>query len=412
MNNKSPINAQSFVLALNSGTSTLKFSLFHQESLHKQWSGLISGIGETLGYMELTDSHGRVQQQKEAHYRNMEDASFAIISWLQDNIKQCQISSIGYRVTQGGTVHRKPEVINQHLLQDLKLLTYPDPNQMRLEIIMITTFMDEYPKLLHVACFDTNFHQDMSETNKYYALPAKYRAQGLMRSGAHGLSCEYIMQKLNSRHAFINQKKIIIAHLGSRSSLTSVKDGKCFDTTCGVSTYGGMVMGSGSGDLDPGAILFILNKNDLTPEELDVELGSESGLKALAGTGDIIQLLKSAAQDKRAEEAINRYCHQAQKFIGALAAGLGGLDLLIFTGGIGENSPQIRERICSNLSFLGINIDHMQNLHSEKLISGRNAGVIVRVMATDEALMIAIHTRGELYSAGAKETLTKLPIIV
>ncbi|UKT64744.1 acetate/propionate family kinase [Pedobacter mucosus] len=387
------LTGEHFILVLNSGSSSLKFAVYHQATGHRQWSGVIKGIGRPMGTMDLTDSHGDSTALKKEYYRNIEDAAVAIIRWLKENKKHCLISAIGYRLVQGGAAHRRPEIITEKLLEDLKELIFLAPNHLPDELRLINTFLMEFSALKHVACFDTNFHRDMPDQNKYYALPVEYKDQGLMRYGFHGLSYEYIMQKLNHHLASIDKKKIIIAHLGNGSSMAAVALGKGFDTTMGVSPMGGMVMATRCGDLDPGALLFILKQNDITPEELDVELSKESGLKAIAGTGDMEEILNSLRNNKKAEAALTLYCHQAKKFIGSLAASLGGLDMLIFTGGIGQNSPEVRERICTGMDFMGVKIDHCLNQDARKIISHRNSRVNIWVMATNEEYVIAMHTK-------------------
>lgn len=245
-----------FILVLNSGSSSLKFAIYHQKTMHRQWSGVIRGIGKPMGSMSVTDSHKHSLPLKKEHYRNVEDAANSIILWLKENKKHCVISAVGYRLVQGGADHRSPEIITRNLLKDLNSLIFLAPNHLPDELSLINIFLLEFPNLKHIACFDTNFHRDMPDKNKYYPLPAKYADQGLMRYGFHGLSYEYILQKLNQQHAFIDQKKIIIAHLGNGSSMSAISSGKGFDTTMGISPIGGLVMGTRCGDLDPGAILF------------------------------------------------------------------------------------------------------------------------------------------------------------
>lgn len=398
-------NKEHFVLVLNSGSSSLKFAVYHDKTMHRQWSGVIKGIGKSSGSMTFSDSHQKARPTTSEHYRNIEDAATAIILWLKENKKHCLISAIGYRLVQGGSEHRIPEIINEKLLRDLNALIFLAPNHLPDELSLIDTFLTAFPKIKHVACFDTNFHRDMPDKNKYYPLPLKYKDQGLMRYGFHGLSYEYIMQKLNQQHAFIDQKKIIIAHLGNGSSMAAVSSGKGFDTTMGISPMGGLVMATRCGDLDPGAILFMLKQNDITPEELDVELSQESGLKAIAGTGDMQEILNQSVDDKLAEAAITLYCAQAKKFIAALAASLGGLDMLIFTGGIGENSSEIRALICADMDFIGLKIDRCLNLRSEKIISCQSSRVCIHVMETNEEAMIALHTKSILEGSGLKDPI-------
>ena len=214
-----------------------------------------------------------------------------------------------------------------------------------------------------------------------------------MKYGFHGLSYEYVMKKLGSKIAAINRRKIVIAHLGNGASMVAVKNGIGIETTMGISPIGGLVMGTRSGDLDPGVLLFLLKEGHLTPEGLDELLSKNSGLKAIGGTNDVQQLLINEAKDSKAKLALSVFCYTAQKYIGALAAAMGGLDMLIFTGGIGENSPVIRDRICVDMDFLGINIHQQSNQTSSEVISPLSSKVQVRVIPTNEEWMIAHHTR-------------------
>ncbi|MFC3560585.1 acetate/propionate family kinase [Pedobacter jamesrossensis] len=398
------LNNEQFILVLNSGSSSLKFAVYHYKSMHRQWFGVITGIGKPLGNMTISDSHQHEASRRMRHYRNIEDASTEIILWLKENKKNCQIYAIGYRIVQGGANHMVPEIVTEKLLADLNALIFLAPNHLPNELSLINTFLLKFPSLNHVACFDTNFHREMPDENKFYPLPVKYKKQGLRRYGFHGMSYEYIMQKLNEQYAFIDQKKIIIAHLGNGSSMAAISSGKGFDTTMGISPMGGLVMATRCGDLDPGAILFMLKQNDITAEELDVELSEESGMKAIAGTGDMQEILNMGDDDKRAVAAITLYCCQAKKFIAALAASMGGLDMLIFTGGIGQNSPEIRERICADMDFMALKIDRCLNLRTEKIVSCQSSRVCIRVMKTDEEFMIALHTKRILEGGEEKDS--------
>jgi acetate kinase len=247
--------------------------------------------------------------------------------------------------------------------------------------------------LPQVACYDTLFHNSLPQFVKEYPLPSKYLGTGLLKYGFHGLSYEYIMQTLGKSMPGIKNKRIVIAHLGNGASMTAVKNGESVDTTMGLTPLGGLVMSTRPGDMDPGVLLFLLKQNQCTADELDEVLNKESGLKAIAGTGDMRQLLKNEATDSRAGQAIATFCYTAKKFIGAYSAALGGLDLLVFTGGIGENSATIRERICNGMDFLGVQVDRNLNATDARVISPRNSKVKTMVIKTDEEKMIAQHTR-------------------
>ncbi len=274
-------------------------------------------------------------------------------------------------------------------MQTLHHFAYLAPNHLPDEIKIIKIFQAAFRNVPQVACFDTSFHRDMPSFAKYYPLPAEYQEKGLMRYGFHGLSYEYIMQKLADSTSLIDRQKIIIAHLGNGASMVAVKNGVSVDTTMGISPIGGLVMSTRSGDLDPCVLLFLLKQTKLTANELDELLSKHSGLKAIAGTSDVQELLNKEGNDPRAAEALTVFCYHAKKFIGALSAAMGGLDTLVFTGGIGENSGIIRERICKDLNFIGIDLDTTKNLKNESIISKEISNVSVRVIQTDEELMIA-----------------------
>ena len=293
-------------------------------------------------------------------------------------------SAISHRLVQGGPDHRKPELINEQLLKTLDQFVYLAPNHLPDELKTIKAFQAAFPGIPQVACFDTAFHKDMPSCARYYPLPGKYKDMGLMKYGFHGLSYQYILQELTSQDPEVTKKKIIIAHLGNGASMAAIKDGISVDTTMGVSPTGGLVMGTRTGDLDPSVLLFLLKKGKLTPNQLDALVSTESGLKAIAGRNDVQELLQAEPNDLKAGEALTVFCYAAKKFIGALAAAMGGLDLLVFTGGIGENSDIIRERICKDMKFMGIDL------------ADSNSRVAVRVIPTNEELMIARLTAGLL----------------
>jgi len=222
-----------------------------------------------------------------------------------------------------------------------------------------------------------------------YPLPAEYHKKGLVHYGFHGLSYEYIMDELAKEESPVAEQRIIIAHLGNGASMAAVRNGLSVDTTMGISPIGGLVMGTRSGDLDPGVLIFLLRETKMTVDELEDLLSKRSGLLAIAGTSDVQELLKMEPHSPKAAEALTVFCYSAKKFIGSLAAAMGGLDMLIFTGGIGENSTVIRERICKDLAFIGITLDKQKNLKNETFISCDSGKVIIRVMKTNEDLMMA-----------------------
>ncbi|MBC8988048.1 acetate/propionate family kinase [Pedobacter sp. N36a] len=380
-----------YILVLNSGSSSLKFSLYHQHSLELEWSGSITGIGDKQAKLLISDPAGKLLLSKKASYLNLEIAAAELINRLDSLSARFPIQHIGYRLVQGGPMHRMPEVINEDLIKVLESYTYLAPNHLPKEIQLIRIFQQSYQKAIHIACFDTYFHQNMPAVAKFYALPRAFRDQGLMRYGFHGLSYEYIIQELGSKTKDIEEKKIIIAHLGNGASMAAVSGGIGQETTMGMSPIGGLVMSTRSGDLDPGVSLFFLRKFQMTLAQLDELFSNSSGLKAIAGTGNMEELIHKRSADPQAQEAIDVFCYQAKRQIAALAAGLGGLDILIFTGGIGENAPLIREHICRDMLFMGIKLDPDLNQNSENIISTLDSTVSIQVIKTNEAWMIAKH---------------------
>jgi len=382
-----------YLLTINSGSSSLKFSLFERITLALELSGTICELRPGDPHMTVKDGKGKVIISHAVRNLTLANAEKEVISFLHDYRTKYPVTAIGHRVVQGGPDHRQCELISPALLKELRRLEYLAPNHLPNEIALIKTFGEAFSDAVQVACFDTFFHRELPAYASTYALPAEYREKGLMRYGFHGLSYESIMDQLCSKHKKINKKKIIIAHLGSGASMAAVKDGRGADTTMGVSPLGGLVMSTRPGDLDPGVILFLLRQHQLTVPQLDDLLSHSSGLKALAGTGDMAVLTGCSPDNTEAQAAIDLFCYQARKQVGALAAAIGGLDLLVFTGGIGENSPTIRAEICEHLGFLGIKIDRHKNNKGNGRISVRGSGVRVMVLAADEAAMIARHTR-------------------
>lgn len=367
-----------FILIINGGSSSLKFSLFKIIDTGLTLSGVINNIGESKCHFKATDKNGKVILDRPAKNANQKSAAKSLINYLKSEKYYANVTAIGHRIVQGGPNHREPLIITNELLESLEQLIYLAPNHLPGELKTIKAFQIAFPGIPQIACFDTSFHKHMPDYVKYYPLPDQYKDMGLMKYGFHGLSYQYILQKLIKEDLGIIKKKIIVAHLGNGASMVAINAGISIDTTMGMSPIGGLIMSSRSGDLDPGAILFLLKKGKLTPNQLDKLLSKNSGLMAISGRSDIQQLLETELVDTKAADAITVFCYTAKKFIGSLAAAMGGLDLLVFTGGIGENSALIRERICKGLEFLGIDL------------TAESSPVAVRVIPTNEELMIAV----------------------
>jgi acetate kinase len=277
------------------------------------------------------------------------------------------------------------------LLQELRGIQPFDPEHLPLEVGLVEEFARRHPGLPQVACFDTAFHRNMPRVARQIAVPRRHEQHGLQRYGFHGLSYSYLMEELarqGDRAACTG--RVILAHLGNGASMAAVLDGRSIDTSMGFTPASGLVMGTRSGDLDPGVFAFLARTQGMSATQLDRMANHESGLLGISQLSpDVRELLAAEGHDARAAEALALFCYQARKYIGAYAAALGGLDTLAFTGGIGENSPSIRERICNGLAFLGIHVDAQRNADNAAVISPAGAAVTLRVIRTDEEVVIA-----------------------
>lgn len=276
--------SKDLILVLNLGSSSLKFSIFHQVSLERKYNGELIGLDSGEVVMSIHADEKEYQFKKILFSVDINGCMQSIIEWMDEEIDSTEIAAIGYRVVQGGPKHIHPERINEKMLKDLESYVYLAPNHLPDEIKLMRTFRNTFIGIPHFACFDTYFHKDMPTYAKFYPLPEKYQEMGLMRYGFHGLSYESIFQQLLEEDVDVKNQKIIIAHLGSGSSMVAIGGGFGKDTTMGISPMGGLVMATRSGDLDPGAILFILKKEQLSADQLDELLSKESGLKGIAGS--------------------------------------------------------------------------------------------------------------------------------
>jgi acetate kinase len=325
-----------------------------------------------------------------------------LLTWLQDNHPHDDLVAVGHRVVHGGSQYWQPQPVTPQLLETLRDLTPIDPDHLPQAIGAIEAVSHVLPELPQVACFDTAFHRRMPRAAQLYPLPRGFEDKGVMRYGFHGLSYEYIMRELETLDASAFRRRVIIAHLGNGASMVAVRDGVGIDTTMGFSPTGGLVMGTRSGDLDPGVMLYLLQVERLSPSEVSELVNKRAGLLGVSGTSsDMRDLLDREADDPRAAEAVDLFCYQARKHLGALVAALGGLDTLVFTGGIGAAAAPIRWRICTGLEYLGIQLDERRNKAHAPVISRAGSSMTVRVMQTNEELMIARHVQHLIARKGA-----------
>jgi acetate kinase len=288
-------------------------------------------------------------------------------------------------------MHSEPEIISQSLLDDLRRYITFDPDHLPGELELIEQVRARYPQLPQVACFDTAFHHNLPRVARLLPIPRRFDAMGIQRYGFHGLSYAYLMQALEQVAGKSSaQGRVILAHLGNGASLAAVRNGQSIDTSMGFTPGGGIPMSTRTGDLDPGVVEFMMQHEQLTTQQIKYLINHESGLLGVSETSsDMRDLIKLESTDHRAAEAVALFCYQVKKYIGAYAAALSGLDTLVFSGGIGENAATVRARICDGLEFLGIEIEEQNNASNAAIISAKTSKVVVRVMQTDEELMLA-----------------------
>src|SRR5215204_2124875 len=385
------------LLTMNTGSSSLKAALYRLREDTVESPELrveASRIG-SRGGLRLADARGETLDERRGDLPDHPSALDALMSRLRDRgLDRDDLAAVGHRIVHGGARHREPQRVAPEVVADLRALVPLDPNHLPQAIAAIEGVGRTYPAVLQVLCFDTAFHSRMPRVARLYALPRGLAEGGVVRYGFHGLSYEYVVGELRRVDREAYDGCVVVAHLGNGASMAAVRGGVGVDTTMGFTPTGGLVMGTRSGDLDPSVPLFLLEERGLTPTKVSDLVNKQAGLLGVSGTSaDMRDLLDHEPDDRRAAEAVALFCYQAKKFLGALAAALGGLDALVFTGGIGEHSATVRERVCEGLGFLGIRLDPDRNAAHAPVISSDDAPVTVRVVPTDEDLMVARHTR-------------------
>jgi len=379
------------ILTINGGSSSIKFTIYELEKVLTQiLSGSIENINSQNSTFNFTNSKTKESINTPIEINDFEDAANYLLDWLALQVAFNAVNAVGHRIVHG-MQHTSPEKISAELLQELKQICAYDPEHLPGEIKLIEIFKKRYPAFIQVACFDTAFHSTMPHVAKLLPIPRKYFNMGIQRYGFHGLSYAYLMQELQRMAGNETANgKIILAHLGNGASIAAVKNGKCIDTSMGFTPTAGLIMGTRSGDLDPGVAWYLLQVEKLTPKEFNDLINHQSGLLGIsATTSDMKEIIKNKNTDTRSAEAFELFCYQAKKFIGAYIAALEGLDTLIFSGGIGEHSPAVRSQICDGLQFLGIELCEIKNMNNEDIISCATSKITVRVIKTNEELMIA-----------------------
>jgi acetate kinase len=380
------------ILAINGGSSGIKFALFEAaDPLRRILKGAIEGIGlpEPTLRVKGLDPADNLSRLVTAPDHTV--AVGALMDWIEKRSGRDTLTAVGHRVVHGGPKYNKPQRITTGMVEELRRLSAFDPEHLPEEILLAEAFHHRFPDLPQVACFDTEFHHDLPRVARLLPIPRRYEAQGLRRYGFHGLSYAFLLEELaRLAGSEAAQGWVILAHLGNGASLAAVRDGKSMDTSMSFTPTAGVPMSTRSGDLDPGLFWYLARTEGLDAKRFNEMVNFQSGLLGVSETSsDMRDLLDREAQDVRAAEAIALFCYQIKKWIGAFAAALGGLDTLVFAGGIGENAPVVRARICNGLSFLGIELDEKRNTANSGVISTAASPVTVRVIHTDEERMIA-----------------------
>jgi acetate kinase len=388
-----------FALVLNAGSSSLKFCVFQRPD-GERWRlgarGQIEGIG-TSPRLSVKDANLRKvadDQLDTSSVQNGSDAIGALAIWLRSQYAGARVLGVGHRVVHGGAKFTKPVVITPEVLTELKKLIPLAPLHQPYNLAAIEAVAERLPGVPQVACFDTSFHRDHAPVADLIPLPREICEGGLQRYGFHGLSYEYIASTLPEVAPDIAKGKVIVAHLGSGASLCALNDGKSVDTTMGFTAVEGLCMGTRPGSIDPGAVLYLFQNLGLTVKEVEAILYKKSGLIGISGISNDMRDLLGRAEPE-AKLAVDYFIYRITKEIGALAGALGGVDALVFTAGIGENSSEIRQRVCEASAWLGIEIDAEANGQNAANISTSQSKLSVWVIPTNEELMIALHT-GEL----------------
>jgi acetate kinase len=391
--------APSSTLSINAGSSSIRFVVYEMDNPPRRvLSGKIERIGLGGTNLSVGDASGAVSTRRIAASDHRTAAS-VLMGFLEAQAVFASVGAAGHRVVHGMR-HSRPERVTQALLAELRRITPFDPDHLPREIAMIEEIRRRRPRLPQVACFDTSFHATMPAVARLMPIPRRYSAKGVERYGFHGISCSYLMEELGRLDPSAAKGRVLLAHLGNGASLTAVQKGRSIDTSMGFTPASGLVMSTRTGDLDPGLSYFLARTEKMTPTRFQSMVNRESGLLGVSGTSpDLRDLLAREDRDPRAAAAVELFCYQVRKWIGSFAAALGGLDTLIFAAGIGENSPVIRGRICDGLGFLDIGLDRRRNAANAPVISADSRRVKVRVIRTDEELMIARSVAGVLNPA-------------
>jgi len=391
--NKNNIAAKpASVLTINGGSSSIKFALFEtDERLRRILAGRIEGIGFPQGRFAVKAANEADSFSRPIVAPDHTAGVNVLMDWIEQRFTRGELAAVGHRVVHGGPKYWEPQRVTPEMVEALHQLSPFDPEHLPEEILLTEAFHRRFPNLPQFACFDTAFHHDLPRVAQLLPIPRRYNAKGVRRYGFHGLSCEYLMEELaRVAGSEAANGRVILAHLGNGASITAVRNGKSIDTSMSFTPTAGLPMSTRSGDLDPGLGWYLWRAENVTAKQFHQMVNHESGLLGVSETSpDMRELLAREKEDVRAAEAVALFCYQARKFICAMAGALEGLDTLVFSGGIGENLPQVRQKICAGLGFLGVELSERQNAAGAGVISSKKGKVAVRVIRTDEEWIIA-----------------------
>jgi acetate kinase len=382
------VSASQVILCINCGSSSLKFALYQlADDERLVASGEVDRIGIPGTSIKVRDASGATLRDGPFELSRLDEIIGAIFAGLEQ-LQLPRPIAVGHRIVHGGPDHTAPERVTPELLTALRKIVPFVPLHLPSAIAAIEAISARFPELAQVVCFDTAFHRTMPEVAARFPMARELWDAGVRRYGFHGLSYEYIVSVLGRQ----SQGRVIIAHLGNGASLAAVRDGKSIDTTMGFTPTGGLMMGTRSGDLDPGLILYLLREKDYDAKQLDEAVNRAAGLLGVSALSSDMRTLEQS-RDPRADMARHMFCYHLRRQIGAMAAVLEGVDTLVFTGGIGEHDAGVRWEVCRGLRHLGIDIDSQRNAANGDPISGAGSKCMVRVIPTNEDLVIVRHTR-------------------
>jgi acetate kinase len=389
--------ARGRIVTINGGSSSIKFAVFGPvgpgpDTPARLLSGQIERIGTEGAQLVISPSDGGdVPERHRVPAADHAQASDQLIDWLLARLGQNAIAAIGHRVVHGGVHLLQHQLVTPELIAELHRNEPLDLAHLPREIALLEAFARRFPGVPQVACFDTAFHRDLPRVAQLLPIPRRYNDAGVRRFGFHGLSYTYLMDELRRTAGdAAADGRVILAHLGAGASMAAVHRGRPIDTTMAFTPLAGLVMGTRPGDLDPGLLVYLMRAEGLSPEQMDDFLSRRCGMIGISETSaDMRDLVAHSPSDVKAREAVELFCYSARKWIGALAAAMGGLDTLVFAGGIGEHGVEARAGICEGLEFLGLRLDASLNHAGTNVISAEESRVKVRIIATDEEIVIA-----------------------